>query len=105
MQEDFNRDKSYLKAKKKVRQIKIFYLHLAGYAIGVGLLIWNIYIASGPYANFFTWFNTIFIIAWSIFIIIHGWSTFKGRLFFKEKWQEKKMEEFMKEHNETKMWE
>ncbi|WP_092579234.1 2TM domain-containing protein [Hyunsoonleella jejuensis] len=40
-----------------------------------------------------------------MFILLHGWNVYKGRLFFKEKWEERKTQEFMKEQNETIMWE
>ena len=105
MKTDPNNSKKYVRAREKVRQLRVFYVHAVGYVIVVGLLVWNLCIVSGPYADFFTWFNTIFIIAWTIFILLHGWNVYKGRLFFKEKWEERKTQEFMKEQNETIMWE
>lgn len=99
---------SYLKAKEKVRNLKLFYMHLVGYFILVILLLYNLYIIdeNNKYAEFFTWFNTIIIIAWTIFIALHAWNVFKGRLFFKESWEDKKLKEYMDNNNKnTNLWE
>ena len=98
---------SFLKAKEKVRHLKLFYLHLVGYIILVTLLLYNLYIIdeNNKYANFFTWFNTIMIISWTIFIGIHAWNVFKGRLFFKKSWEDRKLKEYMDNENNTNLWE
>lgn len=98
---------SYIRAKEKVRHLKIFYVHLTGYIILVLLLGYNLYILdeNNKYANFFMWFNSIMIIAWTIFIILHAWNVFKGRLFFKKSWEDKKLKEYMDIENNTNLWE
>lgn len=97
------KNKSYISAKEKVRQIQIFYMHLVGYIIVVLLLSYNIYIAEGEYRTFFVWLDIFFLVAWTIFIFIHGWRVFKGRRIFNKSWEERKMKEFMeknKKHRE-----
>lgn len=98
-------DEKYIKAKKKVRSIKVFYIHLAGYFILVALLLYNIYILEGEYKDFFLWFNLTFLVSWTIFIVIHGWCVFRGRIFFKKSWEDKKIKEFLEKEEEVEMWE
>lgn len=97
--------KNYLRAKEKVRKIKLFYIHLAGYIIILLLLAYNFLILdeNNEYADFFTMFNTIIMIVWTIFIALHAWNVFKGSLFFKKSWEDRKLKEYM-EKEETK-WE
>lgn len=97
---------SYIKAKKKVKNIKFFYVHLLGYVLSVLLICYNLYIIEeGPYKDFFIWFDIVAMIIWGLFILMHAWSVFKGRLFFKKSWELKKIEQFMKEENESTTWE
>jgi hypothetical protein len=109
---DLNKDKSsYSKAKEKLKHVKIFYMHLIGYIIAVGLMLYNIYILDGsnPHADFFLWFNSIIILAWTVFIILHGRWALKGKVFFSKSWEDKKAKEFIekanKNKNETTLWE
>lgn len=99
------RNKSYLRAKEKVRNIKIFYMHLVGYIIFVALLSYNLYIVEDGYKDFFIWFNSIFMVSWTIFIAIHAWNVFKGRIFFKKSWEDRKLKEYMDMDQDKKRWE
>ena len=98
-------DKKYINAKEKVRNIKVFYIHFVGYLILVALLLYNIYILEGEHKDFFLWFNLTVIVSWTIFIVFHAWYVFKGKLFFKKSWEEKKMKEFLDREEEVEMWE
>jgi len=94
------------KAINKVRKIKIFYLHLAGYIVGVGLLLYNLYIVSGPYKNNIISLNLSIIVVWSIFIVIHGLNVFKDKRLFNKRWEDKKIEKFLDKKDEsTTFWE
>lgn len=109
MQTNQHQNEQYIKAKNKVRQIKLFYIHFAGYIILVLLLLYNLYILdeNNEYADFFTWFNSIIILAWTIFIIMHWWPIFKGKIWFKRSWEDKKIDEFLEKDDkeETTIWE
>lgn len=98
-----NKEQQYINAKNKVKNVKVFYVHLIGYIILVMLLLYNLYIIDehNQYANFFTWFNLVIIAAWSVFIFLHGWNVFKGRLFFKKDWEDKKVQEFLDRENKN----
>ncbi|MFC4721229.1 2TM domain-containing protein [Geojedonia litorea] len=99
-----NKDK-LIRAKEKVRHLKVFYVHLVGYIIVVLLLLYNLYIIDdhNRYADFFKKFNTIIILAWTVFIAFHAWNVFKGRLFFKKSWEDRKLNEYLE--NEDTKWE
>jgi len=96
-----------INAKKKVQKLKIFYLHLMLYIIVVALLIYNLYIVSGPYANNITALNITVLVLWTAFICIHAWRIFKGKSLFVKRWEDKKTEEILseKEEVETTFWE
>ncbi|MEH6535783.1 MAG: 2TM domain-containing protein [Psychroserpens sp.] len=100
-------DIRFVNAKNKVKRIKSFYLHLALYIIVTALLLYNFYIIKGPYTDVITGLNITIMVFWTIIIIIHALSAFKGRLFFKKSWEDRKTEEFIKdkEEEETTLWE
>lgn len=103
-----NKKEQYLiEAKKSAKRNMIFYVHLVGYFIVVALLLYNLYIVEGPYKNNIMSLNLSILFAWTVFIIIHGLTVFKGRKIFKKSWEEKKIEEFLNEDDEveTKLWE
>ncbi|WP_417875879.1 2TM domain-containing protein [Winogradskyella sediminis] len=94
------------KAINKVRKVKVFYLHLAGYIVGIGLLLYNLYIVAGPYKNNIISLNLSIIVAWSVFIVIHGLKVFKGKRLFNKRWEDKKIEKFLDKKDEsTTFWE
>ncbi|WP_296386428.1 2TM domain-containing protein [Winogradskyella sp.] len=98
----------FLNAEKKVKRIKMFYLHLVFYIIGVALISYNFYIIEeGEYTNNINALNTSTLVLWTVIIVIHAWTVFKGRIIFKKSWEDKKMEKFLDEdkESETKMWE
>ena len=105
MYENNKKEQRYIEAKNKVKKLRIFYIHLFGYIILVVLLCYNLWIVEGPYKEFFTWFNTIIMIAWTVFIGLHALNVFKGKTFFSKKWEHKKVQEFINEKTETTRWE
>ena len=108
MKNSIDEEQLRIKAQRKVRQVQIFYLHLALYVIVLALLLYNFYILEeGPYKNNIIALNLSVIVVWSVFIIIHWLNVFKGKQIFKRRWEEKKIKEFLKEDNEveTTTWE
>ncbi|RED42740.1 2TM domain-containing protein [Winogradskyella eximia] len=94
------------KAKDKVRKVKVFYIHLAGYVVVVALLLYNLYIVAGPYKNNIISLNLSVLVGWTVFIIIHGLNVFKGKRIFKKSWEDKKTAQFLKDKEEEKtFWE
>lgn len=102
-----NRKQQFLSAKKRVRKIKKFYWHLLIYVISVILILYNFKIMNGPYVDAITGLNISILVFWTIIIIIHAWSVFKGKPLFNKHWEEKKMQEYLEDDNEveTNLWE
>lgn len=103
-----NDDELFIKAQKKVRRLQIFYLHLVLYLIVVALISYNFYIMeAGAYTSIITGVNVTTLVLWTVVICVHAWSVFKGRLFFKKSWEDKKIEDYIKtkEKEETTFWE
>lgn len=107
METNKNEEQLLANAQKKVRRVKIFYLHLVGYIIGMALLLYNFYILEeGPYKNNIISLNLSLIVVWTVFIIIHGLNVFKSKSVFKKSWEERKIKEFTKEEEtEKQLWE
>ncbi|WP_411767104.1 2TM domain-containing protein [Winogradskyella sp. A3E31] len=94
----------YIEAQKKVHKLRWFYIHLAGYVVVLGLVIWNlIIIEDTAYTDSILAINYSTIFIWGFFIVFHAINTFKERLFFSKKWEAKKLEEFLGKKNKT--WE
>lgn len=107
MKKEIDEKQHVIKAKKRVRGVFLFYVHLAGYIVLVALLLCNLYIVEGPYKNNIISLNLSVIVAWSVFISIHGLNIFKGKQIFKKSWEDRKTEGFLKakEEEKTTFWE
>lgn len=103
-----NHKKRLVEAKKQVRKLQLFYIHLALYIIIVGLILFNFYIMEdGSHTKAIVWINTTTLIGWTIIIGIHWYRVFKGKLLFKKSWEDRKLKEYLKEdiEEEKTMWE
>jgi hypothetical protein len=97
-----------IRAKKKVRQVQVFYLHLVLYIIVVSLILFNFYIIEeGPYKNNIITLNLSVLVGWTVFISLHAVIIFKGKQLFNKRWEDKKIEQFLKEKEGDKstFWE
>lgn len=96
----------FLKAQKKLKQLKVFYIHLAGYLVSLALMLYNLYIVSGPYKNNIISLNLSIIVVWTVLVLLHAWRVFKEKKAFKKSWEDEKIKRFLEEEGqETKMWE
>jgi len=108
MKSDISKHNNYLKAQKILRRTRLFYVHLAGYIIGVMLIMLNFYVLEeGPYKNTITALNLSILGAWTVFIIIHGIDVYRRRSLFKKTWEDKKIEAILNQEKaiEEKVWE
>ena len=107
MKSSLDKERHLQEAKKSIRRLKLFYIHLAGYIVAIGLLSYNLYIVAGPYKDNIIALNLSLIGAWTVFILIHAWNIFKGKKVFNKKWEEKKIKDFLEENEETEttLWE
>jgi 2TM domain len=108
MKDQQNHKERLASAKKQVRRIQIFYIHLAGYIVVAALILLNFYVMDeGPHTKAVVWINTSTLVGWTIFIGIHWYRVFRGRFLFKKSWEDRKIKEYLKEDSgeETTMWE
>lgn len=94
---EINQNTSYIKAQKRVKDIKEFYSHLTTYCLIIPLLIFiNLYTSSEFLWFFFPMFG------WGIGLAIHAFATFG----YGKDWEEKKIKEIMEKDNSVKnKWE
>lgn len=100
MEKDFLKEERYLKAQKRVKEIKGFYWHLFWYVVV------NIFLTFGSsighflsgesivdirfhYGDFSIWFF------WGIGVFFHWFGVFGKHLSFSKSWEERKIKEFM----------
>ncbi|MBP2031175.1 hypothetical protein J2755_002123 [Methanohalophilus levihalophilus] len=79
------KDEKLLRAQKRVKEIKGFYLHLAIYSVIMLLLFFIDYSAGGG------WWVQWPIIGWGIAVMIHGITISK----FGKGWEDKKIKDIM----------
>lgn len=92
------------RAQKKVKAIKGFYTHLTVYILVNAFIIIALYLNLDKGQKFwhFSTFSTAFF--WGIGLAFHGLNVFGQALFFGNKWEERKIQEFMNDDQRTK-WE
>ena len=95
--ENFNENNiKYLEAKKRVKRLKGFYIHLLVYlVVNVVLIVIN---TSGNSEKFFsieTYFTAIF---WGIGLLAHGLSVFLPDFILGKNWEEEKIRELMEKN-------
>ncbi len=82
----------YQTAKRKVRKIRDFYINLSFFCLFIPIIIAiNLYYV--PEFHWF-WFS---ISGWGIGLLFHGLSTFDFKLFSLNNWEERKLQQFIKE--------
>ncbi|MGG6230552.1 2TM domain-containing protein [Tenacibaculum sp. SDUM215027] len=101
--EIFNKEEQYIRAQKRVEEIKKFYKHLVVYIlinlVFIGRRIYKdiVYRGESIFDAFLDLHNYRFFFWWGVIVFLHGFSVFaKGKLFSK-KWEERKIKEYMNE--------
>jgi len=86
-------ERSYIRAKKRGKELKAFYDHVTSYIITIPVLAMiNYYITPG---NFWFWSTAG---GWAIAIVIHALMTFTPP-FLGTDWEERKIKEIMSKDN------
>lgn len=89
---DFKREDAYLRAEKRLKELKGFYWHAFWYiAVNVFLIAMIVY-NGGSILDFGTWATPLF---WGIGLGFHAIGVFGRRFAFGKKWEERKVREFM----------
>lgn len=92
--ETYKKENKYLLAKKEVKKIKGFYIHLAVYLIVNTVFITNNTIDAG-WEGFLGTVMSIGLF-WGIGVFFHWYGTFGKNLVFGKKWEKRKIDELIK---------
>lgn len=91
-------NRKYIQAKQRVKSLKQFYIHLFLFLIvNIALLFRLLMLEKDESLNLFVWVVLNIMITWSIGILVHAWIVFKGKLIFSKEYEDKKIEELMRE--------
>ncbi len=96
-------NKKYLRAKKRVAELKGFYKHASIYLVINGFFILRrIYVDISYGDSFIEAITAIsnyrFFFWWGVGLLVHGLNTYRHH-FFSKKWEERKIQEEMNKHN------
>ncbi|WP_264530990.1 2TM domain-containing protein [Flavobacterium sp. N502540] len=90
MEKDFIEAERFYQAKKKVKEIREFYEHLAVF-IMVNIILITINLITSPEYLWFVWC----VLGWGVGVVIHGLTVFDIPPFFSKDWEEKKIKEIL----------
>lgn len=96
---DFETDKKYLKARKRVEDLKEFYQHLLAYCLFIPFIIFINYKTYWEFKWF--WFS---VFGWGIGLGLHAFRVFFKKGIFGSKWEERKMKELMQKEEDETRW-
>jgi hypothetical protein len=97
MENKYQEEERYFKARKRVEEIKGFYGNLIAYIlVNIGLMVINL-LTSPAYLWFF-----LPMLGWGIGVVFHGLKVFNYMPFFGKDWEEKKIKEFMDKEEQSK---
>ncbi len=97
MENNYQNEERYFKARKRVEEIKGFYGNLIAYVVvNMGLLVVNL--LTSPEHLWFFWP----MLGWGIGVAIHGMKVFDCLPFLGKEWEEQKIKEFMEKEKENR---
>jgi len=98
-QEAFNREDAYLRAEKKLKELKGFYWHLFWYLVVNIFLLVSIFRGLDADESFFRYghFSTAFF--WGIGLFFHWFGVIGKHFTFSKNWEERKIREIMDKEN------
>lgn len=92
MEKIYSKEEKYLRAKKKVDDLKGFYSNLLAYCLVNPFLIF-VNLMTSP-SHYWFWYP---MIGWGIGIVFHAVGVFNRTSYFGKEWEERKIQEMMKE--------
>ncbi|WP_367768551.1 2TM domain-containing protein [Flavobacterium sp. WC2421] len=101
MENNYQEEKRYYEAQKKVKEIKSFYVHLTVYLLTNPIVI-AVNLITSPEYLWCLWC----LLGWAIPIVLHGLIAFDYPPFFNKEWEKRKIKEFIdKEEQSRNNWE
>jgi hypothetical protein len=104
MENNHLEEQKYLRAQKRVKAIKGFYVHLIVYIIVNLFLILLMAIPSGNWHVFFEWQAYSTAVFWGIGLLFHAFNVFGLTFLLGKSWEDKKIKEFM-DKDKKEFWE
>lgn len=96
--EDLNILEKRKRAKKRVDELKGFYIHLTVYLIINTFIIAVMLMAQSDQENFsLRWYNFSTAIFWGLGLLIHAMVTFRLNPFFGKSWEDRMIQKYMDE--------
>ena len=92
-------DDSYVRARKHVEELKEFYYNLLSYCIVIPFLAFINWKTSWSYQWF--WWP---MLGWGIGLTFHAYQVFVNEGIFGRNWEQKKIEQYMREEEEKSRW-
>lgn len=94
--ENFNNEK-YKRAKKKVDELKGFYVHLSIYTVINAFILVNIYLKTD---NFWQWPHFVTLFGWGLGLAFHTAKVFGFNPLLGKDWEERQIQKYMEEDKE-----
>lgn len=91
---DYRNEEKRVRAKKRVDELKGFYIHLAVYLVVNMFILVNIYLHSD---NFWRWGHFYTLLFWGVGLAFHAAHTFHFNPFFGKKWEQRQIQKYMDE--------
>jgi uncharacterized membrane protein YjdF len=96
--EDLNILEKRKRAKKRVDELKGFYIHLTVYLIiNVFIIVLMISAQAGKESFSLHWYNFSTAIFWGVGLLIHAVVTFRLNPFFSKSWENRMIQKYMEE--------
>lgn len=90
---DYKKEEAYLRAQKRLKDIKGFYIHAFWYAVvNIFLIVMIAANSDGDIWRLGTFSTPLF---WGIGLGFHALGVFGKNMFFSKKWEERKIKEFI----------
>ncbi len=96
---NYTEEQKYIRAKKKVKSIKGFYVHLFVYIIINGVIILSTAFSEGGWQVFWEWQSYSTTIFWGIGLAFHAFSVFGMDFILGKDWGDRKINELMNKEN------
>jgi len=104
METNYSKDQKFIRARKKVKSIKGFYIHLMVYLLVNGFILLSQALSSGGWRIFWHWQSYSTMIFWGIGLAFHAFGVFGMDFVLGKDWENRKIKEFM-EKDKRETWE
>ena len=104
MKENYTDEQKYLRAKKKIKSIKGFYVHLTVYLLVNAFLLIARALSDGGWEVFWEFNSYSTILFWGIGLAFHAFGVFGMDFILGKSWEDRKIKELM-DKDERTFWE